>query len=227
MNVKKIKAFTLAEVLVTLMIIGVIAAMTIPTLNQNTKNNEMVAGCLKAYSTLSQAVERMKPDYGPIGFGTKWNDEEVFWKGQNKDYQEGFAHEFNTVKVCGKNEKGCNWEGIPKRLNGTPHTNSYDGYNYNLIANDGMTYNYSKGDCSGEKGMSADRSKRTMGRFIVDVNGNKGPNRFGYDLYFFCLIKGEGVIPAGADNDSAGCVKGGTGIDCAAKVIREKKIDIK
>lgn len=48
--------FTLAEVLVTLMIIGVIAAMTIPSLMQNTAQQEFKAAYKKAISVLNQAV---------------------------------------------------------------------------------------------------------------------------------------------------------------------------
>lgn len=48
--------FTLAEVLVTLMIIGVIAAMTIPSLMQNTQQQEFKAAYKKAVSMLNQAV---------------------------------------------------------------------------------------------------------------------------------------------------------------------------
>lgn len=52
----KKSGFTLAEVLVTLMIIGVIAAMTIPSLMQNTAQQEYKAGFKKAVSMLNQAV---------------------------------------------------------------------------------------------------------------------------------------------------------------------------
>lgn len=49
-------AFTLAEVLVTLMIIGVIAAMTIPSLMQSTAQQEFKAAYKKAVSMINQAV---------------------------------------------------------------------------------------------------------------------------------------------------------------------------
>lgn len=48
--------FTLAEVLVTLGIIGVVAAMTIPTLVNQTSDAEYKTGLKKAVSVLSQAV---------------------------------------------------------------------------------------------------------------------------------------------------------------------------
>ncbi|MDD3236691.1 MAG: prepilin-type N-terminal cleavage/methylation domain-containing protein [Candidatus Gastranaerophilales bacterium] len=51
------KAFTLAEVLMTLVVIGLVAAMTIPTLMNNTNNEENKASLKKALSTLQQAID--------------------------------------------------------------------------------------------------------------------------------------------------------------------------
>ncbi len=52
----KRKGFTLAEVLVTLLVIGVVAALTIPQLIQSTAKNEYKAGFKKALGTLNQAL---------------------------------------------------------------------------------------------------------------------------------------------------------------------------
>ena len=49
-------AFTLAEVLITLGIIGVVAAMTIPTLISNTNGAQFKTAYKKALSTMNQAV---------------------------------------------------------------------------------------------------------------------------------------------------------------------------
>ena len=56
MKIKKInkKAFTLAEILITLGIIGVIAAITIPALINKTKNKELHTAFLKTFSELNQ-----------------------------------------------------------------------------------------------------------------------------------------------------------------------------
>ena len=56
-KIKLAKAFTLAEVLITLGIIGVVAAMTIPTLMQKTNDKELVSGTLKMGSVLSNALK--------------------------------------------------------------------------------------------------------------------------------------------------------------------------
>ena len=53
---RKMNAFTLAEVLITLGIIGVVAAMTMPTLMNSTQGAQYKAAYKKALSALSQAV---------------------------------------------------------------------------------------------------------------------------------------------------------------------------
>lgn len=53
---EKKQGFTLAEVLITLVIIGIIASMTLPSLLGGTNKQELKTGLQKAMSTLSQAV---------------------------------------------------------------------------------------------------------------------------------------------------------------------------
>ena len=57
------KGFTLAEVLITLGIIGVVAAMTIPTLIQNTNSVKFASQFKKSVSTLSQAALMSQAQY--------------------------------------------------------------------------------------------------------------------------------------------------------------------
>ena len=57
------KGFTLAEVLITLGIIGVVAAMTIPTLIQNTNSVKFATQFKKDISTLSQAALMAQAQY--------------------------------------------------------------------------------------------------------------------------------------------------------------------
>lgn len=58
------RAFTLAEVLITLGIIGVVAAMTIPTLIANTRGAQYRSRLKKAISTISQAAKMSQAQYG-------------------------------------------------------------------------------------------------------------------------------------------------------------------
>ena len=56
MKSKEIKAFTLAEVLITLAIIGVVAALSIPAVISNSQQQEFKTGLRKAVSVLNSAI---------------------------------------------------------------------------------------------------------------------------------------------------------------------------
>ena len=62
----KALAFTLAETLIVMGIIGVVAALTIPNLNSSTADKEKVAKLQKIYSNLNDAVGRATAVYGPM-----------------------------------------------------------------------------------------------------------------------------------------------------------------
>ncbi|CDE43630.1 pilin polypeptide [Clostridium sp. CAG:768] len=65
------KAFTLAEVLITLGIIGVVAALTIPTLIQNHKKHVIEVKLKTFYTIMNQAVQKSELDYGDK---STWNE---------------------------------------------------------------------------------------------------------------------------------------------------------
>lgn len=56
---KQEQAFTLAEVLITLGIIGVVAALTMPSLINRTRNKELHTAFLKTYSELNQVAQNI------------------------------------------------------------------------------------------------------------------------------------------------------------------------
>ncbi|MEE3350197.1 MAG: type II secretion system protein, partial [Candidatus Gastranaerophilaceae bacterium] len=61
---KKKVAFTLAEVLITLGIIGVVAALTLPALMQNYRNHVVEARLKKFYTTFNQAIKLAEVEHG-------------------------------------------------------------------------------------------------------------------------------------------------------------------
>lgn len=70
---KKKNAFTLAEVLITLAIIGVVAAMTIPSVIVRTNQQEYKTGAKKALSALSSAIQLAEVQDG-ISLESAWDD---------------------------------------------------------------------------------------------------------------------------------------------------------
>ena len=97
-------AFTLAEVLITLGIIGVVAAMTLPTLVGNYKNKELSTRAKKTYSLISQALQKYQSDNGTVGDITGLFDTSK----NSADVTTAFSKYFKATRVCtSKTQKGC------------------------------------------------------------------------------------------------------------------------
>ena len=215
-NIKN--GFTLAEVLITLVIVGVISAMTIPTLMNNTNKQEYVSRLKKAYSTLSQATNRIISEQGiPRGDIGGWANN------VNNVYNLYLKH-LSTAKECGNSAECLNhpitsFYGVPYNL----HFNTSSNYR-RLVLADGMQVAFGdiRTDCSWHPG-----GLNVCGRIFVDVNGDKGPNKLGLDVYQFFIDENNFFYPAGCGTDS-GCLFGTDdekGAYCSCKVLREGAIN--
>lgn len=196
----KTKAFTLAEVLITLGIIGVVAAMTMPSLIANHREKENVVKLKKVYSTLSNAYLLAKEEYGtPDNWDLKANDDP---DGAENELNI-FAKYMNVAKNCGRNP-GC-WPLEQYRfLKGTPYNIDH---NTNisfakLVLNDGttLTMNVRDPDCKQIRGSNTALSS-TCGTISADINGAKLPNQIGKDLFVFVISK-EGIFPHGTQDET-------------------------
>lgn len=229
---KKIFGFTLAEVLITLAIIGIVAAMTIPSIVQQTQKQEYVSSMKKAYSVLSQATNMVISEMGgtPDTWGLRNGATDT-----NRIMSYYIPHLLN-IKTCKTSDTSCYYPDLLLNINGkTSQFYSSYGENFgddtfkwtladgtyltfnewsttqeNIIAMFGVDIGYNNGS--------------SQGAFIIDVNGRKKPNQFGRDVFIFVLTN-KGLAPAGQDNNSIYCNKSTThgygGMDCAAKVLSE------
>ena len=184
-------AFTLAEVLITLAIIGVVAAMTMPTLIQHFQKKSLETQTQRFYSMMSQAVKQYMADYGvddlrhtPLSSDNYEEDD-----GQSPeaiDSIRDFVTKYlKVVKECDHDANDCF----------APEYQLWDGNkpNYNFIteANGRRFRDY----------VLADGSVIRIGYYYwegpidlyVDLNGKKGPNRVGYDLWSMSIYY-DGVI---------------------------------
>ena len=221
MNFKN--GFTLAEVLITLVIIGIIAAMTIPSLMNKTNEQELVVATKKAYSVLNQAYQRVMAENGeiiPSALGS--NTQEA-----TTTFGEMFAKQLNTQKICGTSRNGdCFADGQYKLLSGSPSTNLNIESNYKIRLNDGMSVSLLTLNLFILAG-SSEQLQKTFGEMYVDVNGNKGPNTFGKDTFKFWITK-YGIVPVGALGDytsSLTCSRNDSGTGCTAWVITKGNMD--
>ena len=159
-------AFTLAEVLVTLGIIGVVAAMTLPSLIAHNKTVESVERLKKAYSVLNQAYKMAELHYGEI---ENWD-----WNLSSKDFfNKYFIPYLNAVKNCEDNE-GC-WsdDGVIYLLNGNPSE---------IIKSN----QYAKAEIA-DGTFIAITNQQEHAHFYIDTNGSRRPNTHGKDIFIITL----------------------------------------
>ena len=234
------KAFTLAEVLITLGIIGVVAAISIPTLMQNANEKDTVAKVQKAYNVMANAYKLATAEYGTIdkwgvigekelGYSARHN-EDTPEEDRNKVFSslDTFLNIFSEyVKFTEKNDvktAETTASGDVYYLGGTKVSTQLT--NYATFADGTML-----------RTLYLDRAVvcnagRQCANFTIDVNGDKGPNTYGKDLFVFYLTK-EGVFPQGRGDDavnfSSFCnrneshAKNGHG--CAAWVVMNGNMD--
>ncbi len=223
---RKLNGFTLAEVLITLVIIGVIAAMTIPSLMNKTNEQETVVAVKKAYSIISQAYQRVIAENGEINPSSLGSDD----KEASKTLGKMFVKQLNTQKVCGQTSDGdCFGEGMYKFFNGDDwgdwNAKTEDGwYDYKIRLSDGMSVGIFGRFAYINVGNN-DALQNCLGHISVDVNGNKGPNTLGKDVFQFWVTK-YGILPIGTINDSLSfstCRTTGQG--CTAWVIAKGNVD--
>ena len=187
-------AFTLAEVLITLGIIGVVAALTLPTVINNIQNRQLEAGLKKAYSTINQALLLYENENGvPI------NIKEL----GPIEMKPILMKYLKTVKDCGNGAgdpyKACipnnhfinepeKQKHIYKTYNGQNEISYASFDDGQFIINDGMLV------------LINNEGNIDPNIFIsVDVNGyNRKPNRLGQDLFMFQINEKGVLLPMGA-----------------------------
>lgn len=178
-------AFTLAEVLIVLGIIGIVAQMTIPTLVQSSQEQSWKVGAKAAYSKSYQAINLMKNDQGGTLSG---------YFAARTFYSE-FIKYFKILEKSDPNVPtdphlvNFYWD-----LTKTNYTSLPDGGNFLLddgqfTTADGMLY-------------AIDNTGISKTRLTVDVNGyRKKPNTLGKDVFIF-EINNDNLMPMGADGTS-------------------------
>jgi prepilin-type N-terminal cleavage/methylation domain-containing protein len=203
------KGFTLAEVLITLLVIGVISSLVIPGLINDTQDQELRQKFRKDFAELSQAIRLIAIDNGGSfrNVVTSYGD----------IYQSKYlANYMKTMKTCVNSKTNGCWhqDGVVKYKNGNPYnTNDYGG----MILQDGALMRWESWDNS--CGYIWHVNFDVCASIAIDINGFKGPNIWGKDVYRIFLLD-KNLVPAGISGDilSDDCSDTGTG--CAIKVLQ-------
>ncbi|MDR1327707.1 MAG: type II secretion system GspH family protein [Heliobacteriaceae bacterium] len=172
--------FTLAEVLITLGIIGVVAALTMPSLIQKQNDRATVAKVKKMYSVISNAVRLWQAEEGCdtdvadcIGQYAAYDCQNAF---------SGIEKKLNIVdRVYQNQSKNVAWlPAVSYGLDGSAAAQGWEGVSQlggsgtcEYLLNDGVTMTVHMPDEGG----------RVSGFIFFDVNGPKAPNRVGKDIF--------------------------------------------
>lgn len=152
--------FTLAEVLITLGIIGVVAAMTMPTLLNSTNGAQYRTAYKKALSVLSQAVVlNVALDDYDLSQATTSSDTDT----AKASLYALFRNRMNVVSDSGTSNVDS-WEA------GNDNSASFGASaNYTMFFNDGITFTFAKSD--------AQCTQTSPCKGAIDINGAKNPNK--------------------------------------------------
>lgn len=212
-------AFTLSEVLITLGVIGVVAAMTLPTLIKNYQKMVWVSQLKKSYSVIEQGFQKIMADeevdkLSDVSFFSMLNsDEDVYCYSPNSEIQntgnckplfDGLRKYFiGSYKKYG-NDMCFLWN---KNI---CDPNSDDGV---LVLNDGTLLNLNFDNISLN-------SEKLIGGIWVDINGQKKPNTYGRDIFYFYIGNNGKLIPYGSKGQDGKCLnKDSDGTSCTARII--------
>lgn len=228
------KGFTLAEVLITLAIIGVVAALTIPSVVSKYKERATVTKLKKIYSTLSNAYNLAMVENGEV---LNWLSADKTAKENQTAFFEVISPYLNISKVC-EYDEGCVSKGKVKNLDGSDYSDYDKIGEYKFVLNDGTIMIFYIEVSRLQAGDSF------LGNIKVDIDGQKGENTFGKDFFVF-MITSKGIIPAGQKNNVisgtddegntvyytfedycniSGTLKG-NGVYCTAWVIENENMD--
>lgn len=214
-------AFTLAEVLITLGVIGVVSALTIPMLMTKYEKVKNVNQLKKVYSELAQAFKLASQDEDIYSLGESWEDtsEVINVIKYHLKYSNIYPPSGNYLRTM------CYDPSLNKRsvqyqwLNGTGISSPFNDKVNSLSLLNGACIGFMKSN--------------TTRMVVVDVNGGYSlPNRAGKDLFFFMIKEDNTFVPFGYNSSDESLISPkndgcnlkapvGAGYLCAARIIRE------
>ena len=183
-------AFTLAEVLITLSIVGVVSAMTLPTLIKNYQMKTLEVAFKKQYSNIYNTLNYISMEENLYECHYKYTTSYVYTATDCNALRE------NMIKRMKLKEIKHDFKNYALKSdvinNGGASTNI--GFSYDEFVRDSRGKAYLSPD--GSVYIFSDSFNRFKMFFVLDTNGKKGPNKWGYDVFLIGLYnKNNNLVP--------------------------------
>ena len=195
-------AFTLAEVLIVLGIIGLIAEMTLPVLISSTEKQVEVTSLKKFYAAFDQGLGMIIQDNGcnDIACTGIFNGDhtDVSWQA---NIDTAMRKAFRVVKSCNGSLSGCiDYPSSIKYLDKSSMSTGMAGYfnGYSFLTTDGFLValkDYNSSNCQSSSYSTATGFNPHCAYLYVDINGAKTPNQVGRDIFSFSVGGIGGIYP--------------------------------
>ena len=206
-------AFTLAEVLIVVGIIGIIAEFTVPNLVADYNKQVYSTLLKKAYLTFQTGMKTYMADEGvsELGFTEIFDMNTDF---TNSDYQdkldETMRKYFAVQKSCKYGDSSCTISHYRYLKRATKsNMEEFKDTGYNFCTNDGICYalNFlhpvsgARFPCASNPAKIG-KIKGRCGTLQVDINGPKAPNVYGRDLHLNFALAPDGNLYSDFGMDS-------------------------
>lgn len=190
---KRFRAFTLAEVLITLGVIGVVAAITMPTLINNFQVSSWENGLKRTYSSLSNGFRNMALEYD-MDLRNSGIFDDIDDDTFSERIDNAVRKHFKVVKSCNIGDENCAGYDVSELKNTRPHANKYFGPDYYVAyLSDSSIISFQNQKCAETEFMNESKVKYNCFEIRVDINGKKMPNTKGKDIFQFDVDE-KGVL---------------------------------
>ena len=187
-------AFTLAEVLITLGVIGVVAAMTMPVLITNYQKHVTVNRLKKSVSSLSQAMTRAQADYGDMSgwdflqAGDNLTEDAESVREKRETFVKNYIMQYmQIVKDCGPNNINKCYDYSVSSLDRSSFKMMMS-YGRMFLTADGALYSIAVDSTITTDDDGKPISVSTGDLLVnIDINGAQGPNLLGRDVFLLQL----------------------------------------
>ncbi len=180
-------AFTLAEVLITLGIIGIVAAMTMPTVITKHQKKVTATKLKQTYSIIAQALEISKAEYGDV---SNWNSHLEFKTPieniDRKEFLTNFAQKYLIPNLKSVKDYGYINARIKLGYTGSSWTSYYFG-----LPNGSLTEITFSNSCLKYENKVCVEGVYLHLLLTIDVNGVKSPNKIGRDIFNTMFVDGK------------------------------------